>query len=205
MSFVHIYFNANWKILICNHACVLYVRYAVCIICSTCTIVWDPQRCRTSVFCLGVRWQSPCESDPESWGTKEGSSDKTTSEEKDRDEQPTIMMQCDKTSLASSSFSSVLPYIMPFIVNPPTHILMCFWTLCLWHLQMQNKYLVFHELRTCRWIAGCKRHDNVAPGIRSWKLGYWKLWSRCRHTGRGCWQSTQVNFLSNRSKVFCFC
>lgn len=59
-----------WIGLVCVSRVCVY-GFCVCV-CA------DPQKCRRSAFCLGGRWQSPCESDPGSWGTEEESNDKTT-------------------------------------------------------------------------------------------------------------------------------
>lgn len=142
----------------------------LCLIMVVCKLlyvcVWDPQRCRMSVFCPGVRWQSPCESVPESWGTGEGWDDKTTWEEKKKREQPYTMMQCETIRLSCTSCVCLTPVK---------------WKKC----------LVYYWEHTCRWTAGCRHQSgDVVPGCSSWKLVSGTPWSKHTHTGRGCWQST---------------
>lgn len=59
-----------------KHTFNLQVQMSVCV----CWYVnlWNPQRCKMSVLCSCVRWQSPCESFPESWGIKVEWDDKIT-------------------------------------------------------------------------------------------------------------------------------
>lgn len=144
----------------------------------------DPQRCTMSVFYPGVRSPSPCESDRESSGTREGSDDKTTwkEEEDDNVEQP------DNTrprweNQAGGRFCAMIPLVVKLRqvlqhTEPST-------------LVMWNGYVARHEEHTCRWTAGCKHQSgDVAPGSSSWKLVCGTLWSRRRHTERGYWWST---------------
>ena len=65
-------------------ATISYCNFPWCSYLCICALtrVCNPQKCRKSVFCPGARWWSPCESGPESWGTREEWDDKTTWAEK---------------------------------------------------------------------------------------------------------------------------